>query len=163
MTNLNSVFVGEVAKKCEAWLVRFPINKKKSAVIEVLKIIQKENGGYLNENLISAVADYLGISKISAYEVATFYSMFDLNKDGKYKICLCVSISCMLCGSDDVLEYIKGKLGISVNETTSDGKFTLKKVECLAACGGAPVMQIGEEYYENLTHEKIDSILDSLE
>jgi len=164
MTNLtNSILTGEVAKKCEAWLEKFPVDKKRSAVIEVLKIVQSKNGGYLTESLVSDVAIFLGISRISVYEVATFYTMFDLNKVGKYKICLCISVSCMLCGSDQVLSYIKNKLGIDINETTKDGKFTLKKVECLAACGGAPAMQIGEEYYENLTPEKIDSILDGLE
>lgn len=164
MTNSNrSIFTDEIAKKCELWLQKYPKDRKRSAVIEILKIVQKANGGYLNENLISAVADYLNISRISVYEVATFYSMFDLNKVGKYKICLCISVSCMLCSSDEILEYIKKKLSIDINETTKDGKFTLKKVECLAACGGAPVMQIGEEYYESLTPEKVDSILDSLE
>lgn len=159
----NSIFVGEIAKKCENWLKKYPKERKKSAVIEVLKIVQNANGGYLNEDLITSVADYLGISRISVYEVATFYSMFDLNKVGRYKICFCISVSCMLCGSDSLLSYVKKKLSIGINETTKDGKFTLKKVECLAACGGAPVMQIGEKYYENLTPEVIDKIFDSLE
>ena len=156
-------FPSEILKKSDEWLKRFPNNKKRSAVIEILKIVQNHNGGYLNENLIGAVADYLGISKIFAFEVATFYSMFDLQKVGKYKIYFCVSVSCMLCGSDDLVTYVKKKLGIDFEETTSDGKFTLKKAECLAACGGAPVMLIGEKYYENLNVNNIDSILDSLE
>jgi len=109
------------------------------------------------------VSKYLGISSISVYEVATFYGMFDLNKVGKYKVCICTSLSCMLCGSDDLVIYIKNKLGINFNETTKDGRFTLKRVECLAACGGAPAILIGEKYYENLTPDKIDLILDGLE
>lgn len=156
-------FSGKVLKKCDEWLIRFPKDKKRSAVIEILKIVQNENGGYLNEELIGNVADYLGISRIFAYEVATFYSMFDLHKVGRYKIYFCVSVSCMLCGSDDMVLYVKNKLNIDFDQTTSDGKFTLKKAECLAACGGAPVMLIGEMYYEDLTFSKIDSILDNLE
>lgn len=152
-----------IFKKSEAWLKKFPSNKKRSAVIEILKIFQKHNGGYLNEDLIGEVAFFLGISKIFAYEVATFYSMFDLHKVGRYKIYFCVSVSCMLCGSDDLIKYIKNKLKINFNETTNDGKFTLKKAECLAACGGAPVMLIGEKYYENLTFSGIDNILNDLE
>lgn len=156
-------FPNEVLKKSNEWLKRFPNNKKRSAVIEMLKIVQNHNGGYLNENLVGEVADYLGISKIFAFEVATFYSMFDLQKVGKYKIYFCVSISCMLCGSDELVDHVKKRLGIDFEEITNDGKFTLKKAECLAACGGAPVMLIGEKYYENLSISNIDSILDSLE
>jgi len=156
-------FSDEVLKKCNEWLNRFPKDRRRSAVIEVLKIVQNDNGGYLNEELIGKVADYLGIPRIFAYEVATFYSMFDLHKVGRYKIYFCVSISCMLCGSDDLVDHVKKKLNIDFEETTDDGKFTLKKAECLAACGGAPVMLIGEKYYENLTISNIDSILDSLE
>lgn len=163
MNNLSNNFSKEILKKCDEWLLKFPDNQKRSAVIEILKIIQKENGGYLNEELIAQTASYLNIPKIFAYEVATFYSMFDLEKVGKYKIYLCMSISCMLCGSDDIYEYIKKKLDIDFNKTTNNGKFTLKKAECLAACGGAPVMLIDEKYYEDLTNEKIDSIIDKLE
>ncbi len=160
---INFSFSDKILKKCDNWLKRFPKDRRRSAVIEILKIVQKENGGYLDENLIASVADYLGIPRIFAYEVATFYSMFDLNKVGRYKIYFCISISCMLCGSDELVEYVKNKLCIDFGETTDDGKFTLKKAECLAACGGAPVMLIGEKYYENLTVNNIDSILDSLE
>ena len=142
---------------------RFPKDRRRSAIIEALKIVQNDNGGYLTEELIAKTADYLGIARIFAYEVATFYSMFDLSKVGRYKIYFCISVSCMLCGSDELVDYVKQKLGIGFNETTSDGRFTLKKAECLAACGGAPVMLIGEKYYENLSISNIDSILDSLE
>lgn len=162
MNNTNN-FSKEILKKCEDWLLKFPKEEKRSAVIEILKIIQKENNGYLNEELIEKAANYLNIPKIFAYEVATFYSLFDLEKVGKYKIYLCMSISCMLCGSDEIYEYIKKKLNIDFNKTTHNGKFTLKKAECLAACGGAPVMLIDEKYYENLTNNKIDSIIDNLE
>ncbi len=164
MSKIDKFFSSvDFSNKCESWLKRFPDTQRRSAVIEILKIVQKENGGFLNEKLIGDVADYLNIPKIFAYEVATFYSMFDLTEVGRYKICFCVSISCMLCGSDDLVSYVKKKLGIDFNETTKDGKFTLKKVECLAACGGAPVVLIGEKYYENLTIESIDFILNNLE
>lgn len=159
----KNLISNEVFKKCEEWLVRFPIDKKRSAVIEILKIVQNENCGYLTEELIVKVASYLGISEILVYEVATFYNMFDLNIVGRYKIYFCISISCMLCGSDDLLSYVKNKLNIDFDQTTADGKFTLKKAECLAACGYAPVVLIGEKYYESLTVDKIDFILDNLE
>lgn len=163
MNEINNIFSKEILKQCDEWLLKFPKEKKRSAVIEILKIIQKENGGFLNEELIGKVAEYLSISKIYAYEVATFYSMFDIDKVGKYKIYLCMSISCMLCGSDEIYEYIKKKLNIDFNKTSDDEKFTLKKAECLAACGGAPVMLINEKYYEDLTNSKIDIIINKLE
>jgi NADH-quinone oxidoreductase subunit E len=156
-------FSNDFVLKCENWIKRFPKDKNRSAVIEILKLAQKENGGFLNEEIIAYVAEYLNIPKIYAYEVATFYSMFDMNKVGRYKIYFCVSISCMLCGSDELVSYVKNKLNIDFDKTTIDGKFTLKKAECLAACGGAPVMLIGEKYYENLTTSYIDTILDNLE
>lgn len=149
--------------QCENWLKRFPDDQKRSAVIEILKLVQRDHNGYLNEALINAVSDYLDIPSIYAYEVVTFYSMFDMQEVGKYKIYFCISISCMLCGSDQLLNYIKNKLNINIDETTKDKKFTLKKAECLAACGGAPVMLIDEKYYENLTIEKINQILENLE
>lgn len=156
-------FSNNITKKFDEWLKKFPKDRKRSAIIEVLKMIQYENNGYLNEDLVAKAANYLNIPKIFAYEVATFYSMFDLSQVGKYKIYFCVSISCMLCGSDELLNYVKKKLGINFDETTIDGKFTLKKAECLAACGGAPVMLIGDKYYEKLDFNTIDSILDNLE
>lgn len=157
------MFSNEILKKFDELLKKFPIDKKQSALIEILKVVQIYNNGYLNEELILNVAEYLNIPKIFAYEVATFYSMFDMKKVGKYKIYLCVSLSCMLCGSDELACYIKKKLNIDFNDTTEDGKFTLKKTECLAACGGAPVMLIGEKYYENLNITVLDKILDNLE
>lgn len=163
LNNVESMLSRDILDKCNNWIKKYPENQKRSAIIEILKIIQKENNGYLNEALIRGAANYLKIPSIYAYEVATFYSMFDLTSVGKYKIYLCISISCMLCGSDEILTFLKNKLKINVNETTLDKKFTLKKAECLAACGGAPVMLIGEKYYENLTIEKINSILDTLE
>jgi NADH-quinone oxidoreductase subunit E len=113
--------------------------------------------------LMDAVAEYLDMPPIAVYEVATFYSMYEHKPVGRNKICVCTNISCLLRGSDDVVKHLNEKLGIKFGEITEDGKFSLKEVECLGACAGAPMIQIGREYYENLSPEKIDSILDSLE
>jgi NADH-quinone oxidoreductase subunit E len=147
----------------DAWLKKFPSDQTQSAVIAALTFVQDENGGWLTNELMDAVAAYLGMPKIAVYEVATFYSMFELKPVGRHKICVCTNISCMLCGSKDIVKHLESKLGIRMGETTPDGKFTLKSVECLAACTAAPMMQIGREYYENLTDKKIDEILKTLE
>lgn len=149
-------------QEIDKWLLKFPDNKKQSAVIAALTIVQKENHGFLTTDLLKAVAAYLKMPVIAVCEVATFYSLFDLKPVGKYKINVCTNISCMLCGSDKIVNYLKNKLGIGFGETTPDNRFTLKEVECLAACGGAPAMQIDSTYYENLTPEKIEAILESL-
>jgi NADH-quinone oxidoreductase subunit E len=113
--------------------------------------------------LIEAVAHYLDMEPIAAYEVASFYSMYELEPVGKHKICVCTNISCMLCGSDEVVEHLQNRLGVKFGETTEDGRFTLKEVECLGACVNAPMFSIGKTYYEKLTPEKVDQILDSLD
>ncbi len=141
------------------WLQKYPKEQKQSAIIAALTYVQNENGGFLTNELIEAVAAYLGMPKIAAFEVATFYSMFELKPVGRHKICVCTNISCMLSGSNDIVKHLTNKLGIGLGETTSDGKFTLKSVECLAACCGAPAMQIGDHYYENLNAQKVDEIL----
>ena len=146
------------------WLTRYPADRKQSAVLAALREVQHENGGYLTTELMDAVADYLDLPPIAVYEVASFYSMFELKPVGRHCIAVCTNISCMLRGSDTVLSYIERKLGIKLGESTPDGKFYLKKEEeCLAACCGAPMMQVNHVYYENLTPEKVDRILDSLE
>lgn len=147
----------------DGWLKKFPADQKQSAVIAALTYVQDENGGWLTNDLMDAVAAYLGMPKIAVYEVATFYSMFELKPVGRHKISVCTNISCMLCGSKEVVKHLESKLGITLGETTPDGKFTLKSVECLAACAGAPMMQIGRDYHENLTDQKIDEILKTLE
>ena len=146
------------------WLTRYPPDRKQSAVLAALREVQHENGGYLTTELMDAVADYLDMPPIAVYEAASFYSMFELQPVGRHCIAVCTNISCMLRGSDTVLSYIERKLGIKLGESTPDGKFYLKKEEeCLAACCGAPMMQVDHVYYENLTPEKVDRILDSLE
>ena len=153
----------ESRAEIDRWVAKYPADKKNSAVMSALRVMQDQNGGWLTTELMDAVAEYLEMEPISVYEVATFYSMYELKPVGKHKICVCTNISCMLCGSDEVVAHLKDRLGIGLGQTTDDGKFSLKEVECLGACGGAPMFQIDRSYYENLTPEKIDSILDSLE
>ncbi|MDH5369734.1 MAG: NADH-quinone oxidoreductase subunit NuoE [Gammaproteobacteria bacterium] len=150
-------------KEIDVWINKYPADKKQSAVMSALRIAQDQNRGFLTEELMDAVAEYLDMRPIAVYEVATFYSMYELEPVGKHKICVCTNISCMLCGSDTVVGHLSKKLGIELGETTTDGRFTLKEVECLGACVNAPVIQIGDTYYENLTEEKIDQVLDSLD
>jgi NADH-quinone oxidoreductase subunit E len=154
----------EAREKINRWLQKYPPEQQRSGTLYALRVVQEENGGYLTEPLMTAVARYLDIPAISVYEVATFYSMYDLSKVGKNKIKVCASISCMLRGSDKIINHLRDRLGTNVGETTPDGLFTLKAVECLAACGNAPVMQINDrDYIENLTPEKVDIILDELQ
>lgn len=146
------------------WLTRYPVDRKQSAVLAALREVQHENGGYLTDDLMDAVADYLDLPPIAVYEVATFYSMYETKPVGRHCIAVCTNISCMLRGADVILAHIEKKLGIKLGESTSDGKFYLKREEeCLAACCGAPMMQVDHVYYEHLTPEKVDQVLDSLE
>lgn len=158
-------FLSYAAKsKIDQWLTKFPKDRKQSAVLFALKVVQEEQpGGYLTEASMDAVAAYLGMPKIAVYEVASFYTLFELSPVGRHKIALCTNISCMLNNSAGIAQHLKDRLGINFGETTADGRFTLKEVECLCACGGAPVMQIGDHYHEQLTPEKVDRILAELE
>ncbi len=146
-------------QEIDRWIAKYPEDHKQSAVMAALRIVQDKNGGWLTNELIEAVADYLDMPVIAVAEVATFYSMYELKPVGRHKICVCTNISCMLCGSDNIVDHLKQKLGIGFGETTADGRFTLKEVECLGACVGAPMMQIDTTYYENLTRESVDRIL----
>ncbi|MDG4595067.1 MAG: NADH-quinone oxidoreductase subunit NuoE [Candidatus Contendobacter sp.] len=160
----NDLLSAHARAEIDHWLTRYPADRKQSAVLAALREAQHENGGYLTTELMDAVADYLDMPPIAVYEVASFYSMYELKPVGRHNIAVCTNISCMLRGSDTVLSYIEKKLGIKLGESTPDGKFYLKKEEeCLAACCGAPMMQVDHVYYENLTPEKVDRILDSLE
>jgi NADH-quinone oxidoreductase subunit E len=159
----KTVLSAEVRTKIDHWLTKYPSDQKQSAVMAALTATQEDNGGWLTTELMDAVADYLDMSKIAVYEVATFYSMFELKPVGRHKICLCTNISCMLRGSEGIATHLKEKLGIGFGKTTEDNKFTLKEVECLGACGGAPMCLIGKTYHENLTPEKLDTILGELE
>ena len=138
----------------------YPEGKQKSALLPVLHLAQKEFGGWLSTETMDYVATVLNVLPIEVYEVATFYSMYNLKPVGKYMFEVCQTGPCMLNGSDDIIKYIYDKLGIKPGETTEDGMFTLKTVECLGACGYAPMMQMGKNYREHLTKEKIDKIIE---
>ncbi len=145
-------------------LSHFPAEQKKSALLGALNIVQHENKGFLTEELMTLVADYLDLSKIEVYEVASFYSMYELKPVARNNVAICTNISCMLMGSQSIVDFVENKLGIKVGESTDDGRIYLKKEEeCLAACAGGPMMQVNHVYYENLTPEKVGEILDSLE
>jgi NADH-quinone oxidoreductase subunit E len=138
---------------------RYPAGKQKSALIPVLHLAQEEFGGWLSTETMDYVASLLQIKPIEVYEVATFYSMYNLKPVGRYLFEVCQTGPCMLNGSDDIVAYIHEKLGIRPGETTADGMFTLKTVECLGACGYAPMMQLGKHYREHLTREKVDAVI----
>ena len=147
----------------DTWIAKYPPEQRQSAVITALHIVQDQNGGWLTNELMDAVAEYLRMPTISVYEVATFYSMYELEPVGRHKICVCTNISCMLNDSDGIVAHLQKKLGIKTGETTADKRFTLKEVECLGACVGAPMLQIGRTYYEYLTPAKVDEILSKLD
>ena len=138
---------------------RYPKGRQKSALLPVLHIAQAENHGWLSAGTMDYVASLLDIQPIEVYEVASFYSMFNLQPVGNCVIEVCQTGPCWLSGADKLLAHFENKLGIKAGETTADGKFTLKTVECLAACGNAPVIQVGTEYHENLTVQKADELL----
>ena len=139
---------------------RYPQGRQKSALLPLLHIAQSENNGWLSPEMMDYVASLLDIQPIEVYEVASFFSMFNLKPVGNCVIEVCQTGPCWLNGAEKILAHFEAKLGIKSGETTEDGKFTLKTVECLAACGNAPVIQVGTEYHENLTTQKADELLD---
>ena len=146
------------------WLTKFPPDRKRSAVIQGLTAAQEQNGGWLTDELITAVAVYLDLPPVWAYEVATFYSMFELAPVGRHNVAICTNISCWLNGAEDIVRHCEKKYGIKLGESSADGRVYLKREEeCLAACCGAPMMVVDGHYHENLTPAKVDEILDGLE
>lgn len=143
-------------------IARYPEGKQKSALLPILHIAQSEFGGWLSTETMDYVASILSIKPVEVYEVATFYTMFNLKPVGKCLIEVCRTGPCWLRGADDIVEHIEHKLGITVGETTSDGQFTLKTVECLGSCGTAPMLQVGGDFYENLTNERVDELVEKL-
>lgn len=155
----NPEFKQMIAKE----LAKYPTGKQQSAVFKALQWLQDKNGGYLNEDLMDQVADYLNMPRIAVYEIANFYSLYDLKPLGRHKVSVCNSISCMLCGGEKLLKEIEKKYGITPGETTKDSKFTLKEVECLGACIHAPVVNVDKTYHENITFEALEKIIEELE
>src|SRR5882724_12013392 len=152
-------FSDDKLKKVEEIIARYPAAKQKSALLPVLHLAQESFGGWLSAETMDYVASLLKIEPIEVYEVATFYSMYNLKPVGKYMFEVCQTGPCMINGSDDIIKYIGDTLGIKSGETSADGLFTLKTVECLGACGYAPMMQLGKTFREHLTKEKVDAII----
>jgi len=153
-----------VKVEIDRWIAKYPADQKQSAVLAAMREVQHENQGYLTIELMDAVAEYLDMPDIAVYEVGSFYSMLETEKCGRHSISVCTNISCMLNGSDEIMQHIENKLGIKEGESTEDGRYHIKQEEeCLAACCGAPMMMVDHIYHENLTPEKVDEILDKLE
>lgn len=152
-------FSDDKLKQVDEMISHYPEGKQKSALLPLLHLVQRENGGWLSAEAMDYTAELLKISSIEVYEVATFYSMYNLQPVGKTVFEVCQTGPCMLNGSDEIVAYIFEKLGIKPGQTTADGLFTLKTVECLGACGYAPMMQLGPDYREHLTKEKIDALI----
>ena len=160
LVNLSS----HVREVIDLALAKYPSEQKRSAILTALHEVQHENNGFLTEKLMDAVAEYLDMSRIAVYEVASFYSMFETKPVGRHSISICTNVSCMLNGSDAIVAHVENKLGIRTGESTEDGRIYLKlEEECLAACCAAPMMMVDHEYYENLTPEKVDAVLEKLE
>lgn len=141
------------------WIAKYPADQRQSAVMSSLRIVQEEHG-YLTAELMDAVADYLDMPRIAVYEVASFYTMYEHNPVGKHLVNVCTNISCKLRDTNKIVDYLQQKLGVKLGETTLDGRFTLRSVECLGACVNAPMMQVDKDYHENLTTNSIDTILE---
>jgi NADH-quinone oxidoreductase subunit E len=160
----ENILLAHSREEIDELLTRYPAEQKKSALLGALSLAQHQNHGYLTEELMDAVAAYLGLAKIEVYEVASFYSMYELKPVARHNVALCTNISCMLMGSQTIVDHVENKLGIKLGESTEDGRIYLKvEEECLAACSCGPMMQVDHVYYENLTPEKVDAILDALE
>lgn len=152
-----------VTKEIDHWLTKYPAEKKRSAVVAALRLVQEHNKGFLTEALMNEVASYLDMPPIEVYEIATFYDMFELSPIGQHKISVCTNVSCTLRGADEVVDRLQQRLGIKLGETTQDGRFTLREVECLAACVNAPVCMVDDKrYVEELNIDKVDAMIDDL-
>jgi NADH-quinone oxidoreductase subunit E len=159
--NAAAKLSAHLREEIDHWVTKFPPERKRSAVLAALRAAQHENHGYLTRELMDGIAEYLELPPIQVYEVATFYSMFETKPVGRHHVSVCTNISCMLCGGEDILAHVERRLGIKVGQSTADGRFFLKQEEeCLAACTGAPMMMVDHVFYENLTPEKVDEILD---
>jgi NADH-quinone oxidoreductase subunit E len=150
-------------EEIDHWKAKFPPGRQRSACIAALRAVQEQNNGFLTSDLMDAVAEYLKLPPIQVYEVASFYSMFEIHPCGRHHVSICTNISCMLNGAEELLAHAQKKLGIKLNQSTEDGRIFLKREEeCLAACTGAPMMMVDHLFHEHLTTEKLDQILDEL-
>lgn len=156
---LHQLVSAQRMKEIDHWVAKYPIDQKQSAVMSTLRIVQEEHS-CLTTELMDAIANYLDMPPIAVYEVASFYTMYEHKQVGRHLVNVCTNISCMLCDSATVVGHLEKKLGIKLGETTDDGRFTLRSVECLGACVNAPMMQVDKDYHENLTPESIDKVLE---
>ena len=164
MSTTETQLSKHACEEIDAQIAKFPEGKQKSALLAALNIVQHENKGFLTEELMDSVAAYLDLAKIEVYEVASFYSMYELKPVARHNVAICTNICCMLMGSQNIVDHVEKKLGIKLGESTEDGRIYLKvEEECLAACTGGPMMQVDHVYHEKLTAEKVDEILDGLE
>ncbi len=162
ITEQKRPVLSETAKaEIQRVIAQYPEGRQKSAILRVMHIVEEEAGGWLSPDTMDMIAEILSIEPIEVYEVATFYTMFNLQPVGKYVFEVCRTGPCMLVGSDNIISYLENKLNIKVGETTADGMFTLKTAECLGACGYGPMLQCGEEYHEYLTPEKVDELIEA--
>ncbi|HEX4025209.1 MAG TPA: NAD(P)H-dependent oxidoreductase subunit E [Steroidobacteraceae bacterium] len=163
LTGKSKLLSAHTRDEIDHWVAKFPPQRQRSAVLSGLRAVQEQNHGYLTAELMDALAEYLQLPPIQVYEVASFYSMFETHPCGRHHVSVCTNISCMLRGGEDIAAYVEHKLGIRTGESTADGRIFLKREEeCLAACTGAPMMMVDHIYYENLTSEKVDQVLDAL-
>lgn len=157
---LNDLLSPERLKEVDEWIAKYPADQKQSAVMSALRLVQEQQGS-LTPVMMDAVAAYLDMAPIAVYEVASFYTMYEKKPVGRHTINVCTNISCQLCGCEQIVKDLEKKLGINLGQTTADGRFTLRGVECLAACVNAPVMQVDKTYHEKLTSASIEEILES--
>jgi len=150
-------------QEIDAWVAKFPPGRQRSAVLSALRLAQEQNEGFLTPELLGAVAEYLNLPPVQVYEVASFYSMYELHPCGRHHVSICTNISCLLRGAEELVAHAEKKLGIKLGESTPDRRVFLKREEeCLAACTGAPMMMVDHVFHEHLTPEKVDRILDDL-
>ena len=159
----ETLLTPEIRAGIDGHVAKYPAEWRQSAVMPALTLVQESNGGWLSRELMDDVAAYLDMPPVSVYEVATFYGMYDLEPTAKNKVCVCNSVSCMLSGSEDLIGHVEQKYGVKPGETTSDGRFTFKEVECLGACRQAPAVLIGKTYHESLSTQDLDALIEGLE
>ncbi len=158
----ESLLDAEIRAAIDSQIAKYPAEWKQSAVMAALTLVQDWNGGWLSPDLMDAVATYLDMPPVAVYEVATFYNMYDLEPTAKHKVCVCNSISCLLNGSEELIAHVEKKYGLKPGQTSADGRFTFKEVECLGACRHAPAVLLGQTYHEGLTPEALDKLIEGL-